>query len=150
MPDVDGTGRLSRERDIHRRLVELSAGEPNFDDFALFSDILRTFLAESPQLVARLADAIGRERVGDVEQTAHLLKGAAANVGATAFASLVEAIEENCRTGFRTGLGEDLVAVRTELAAFNRAAQMVADDLDQRPSTTAPTYPTLASSWSHA
>jgi HPt (histidine-containing phosphotransfer) domain-containing protein len=150
MPDLTSTAHPSRDDDIRRRLIELSGPEPHVDDFALFSDILRTFLSESPHLVASLADAIAGERAGDVEKTAHLLKGAAGNVGATRLASLLQTIEDESRTHGRPGRDEDLAAVHTELAAFSRAVELVAGDLDQLSSPTAPTHTTLSSSWSHA
>ncbi len=61
-----------------------------FGDAALEAELLRLFLAQAGRLVPSLPQQSGPQQQADV---AHLLKGSAQAVGATAFAAALEAFE---------------------------------------------------------
>ena len=105
----------SRESGIRRRLKELG-GLDDEEDRELFAQLLGSFVARAPSWLEQLTEAL---RAGDpaaLEQTAHSLKGSAANLGAAALAELCAELEGQGRTGSLPG-EQDLEALREELAA---------------------------------
>lgn len=113
--------RVSRDRDIRLRLLDLGWSGADDDHSQLLRGILKEFNATGGRTLAQLEDAVRRECVEEVEQNAHLLKGSAANIGATELARLLDAVEQRSRGG-RLPPMADLRVVRDELSAVNRAA----------------------------
>ena len=89
-----------------------------FGDAALEAELLRLFLAQASRLVPSLPQQPGLQQQADV---AHLLKGSARAVGATALAAALEA--------FEAAAAEDRVAERPPfvavLAAFASAERAI-------------------------
>jgi two-component system, sensor histidine kinase and response regulator len=102
----------------------LDSVRDELDDERLFADLVRTFLAELPRRWDALAAAAGlgdRERLGAL---AHLLGGAAAQVGATRLAALCRQVE--------TGAGDlaaTVDAIGTECLGLPSALRRACPDL---------------------
>jgi HPt (histidine-containing phosphotransfer) domain-containing protein len=67
------------------------------DDF--LADLIATFLADAPPLLAALRGA----NVDEVRRAAHTLKSNGATFGATRFSELCRELEEQAKTGDLTG-----------------------------------------------
>lgn len=61
----------------------------------VFQDLVDTFLSELPSLVAELKSAIGTRNPETLRKAAHALKGAAASVGARAYAKKCECVQHS-------------------------------------------------------
>ncbi|HEY4573165.1 MAG TPA: Hpt domain-containing protein, partial [Thermoanaerobaculia bacterium] len=77
-----------------RQLGELN-GKP------LLQNLIETYLAETPQRVARMREAVARTDAADLVFVAHSLKGISAQIGVVRVAALSAEIE---RTGRENGL----------------------------------------------
>lgn len=76
------------------RLVELLG-----DDIDLVREIVETFQEDAPKQIHKLQEAFSSEDQKLVEQQAHSLKGAAANIGAESLREIVYNIELAAKTG---------------------------------------------------
>ena len=81
-------GATARSEAIDRRLAELAGPDPA-DDRELFAQLLRSFLSRSGAMLAALQAAVEAGDPTEVEQRAHALKGAAANLGGEHLAALL-------------------------------------------------------------
>lgn len=124
--------RPAQEAAIRCRLAELAGPEPD-DDRHLFSLLLRSFIAGGPGLIDELERAVRRRAPDDVEQLAHSLKGAAANLGGTDLARLLEELELQGRLGRITDNADELMSMRAELATLSHFLDVVACELEQAP-----------------
>lgn len=68
-------------------------------DEATLRDILDTFAAEAPKLLARLRQGLAAGDAAGASQAAHALKGAAGDVGARGLQDLARALETALRGG---------------------------------------------------
>lgn len=68
-------------------------------DEVTLQDILATFSAEAPRLLARLRDAHLAGDAPAMSQAAHALKGASGDVGALGLQDLARALEARCKAG---------------------------------------------------
>ena len=101
-----------------QRLNQLAGEDP---DFA--TELLAMFLQDAEESLARLDRAIEQRSLQAVEDLAHTLKGASANVGAGAILAVATQLEDTARCG-EIGkarallglLGEHCEALRAELA----------------------------------
>ena len=71
-------------------------GEPD-----VVREVLGLFVSDAPRRLNAMADAVTRLDAGEVQRTAHALKGASASIGAFALQRLCRELEELAR-------GEDL------------------------------------------
>ena len=92
--------------------------------------VVDLFLADTPGVLAELAEGLSRQRCEQVERAAHSLKSTSAMVGAVALSALAARTEEQCRGGRLDGVAQqaeqlkhlhaqaarELAALRGELA----------------------------------
>jgi len=62
-------------------------------DEALAGDVIRLFIQECPNQLAAISAAVGRQSGEDIRKTAHALKGAAANLSASALFDATATLE---------------------------------------------------------
>jgi len=136
-------GATARSDAIDRRLAELAGADPA-DDRELFAQLLRSFLSRSGAMLAALQAAVQAGDPTEVEQRAHALKGAAANLGGEHLAGLLAAVEAQARAG---GPAADLSPVIYELAAFDAALSATADDMERGTPAAPPTNEPALSTW---
>jgi PAS domain S-box-containing protein len=84
-------------------------------DEDLAKEVLATFLDDLPLQITRLETCLKHGDTTGVEHQAHLIKGAAANIGGELLRHVAETMERAARTG-------DLQAVRTSQASFDAQA----------------------------
>jgi PAS domain S-box-containing protein len=83
---------LSADESILRRFEELGGTDPDRDREA-FARIAATFVARERDDIEVLAEAVGRLDGAAIQESAHRIKGAAANIGAAAMAEVAEELE---------------------------------------------------------
>jgi len=91
-------GAAAREADILHRLDELAGPDPAADD-VLLPQLLMSFTDRATEELDDLLTALGRHDLPAAERVAHSLRGAAANLGATALAAACEDVEDRSRLG---------------------------------------------------
>jgi HPt (histidine-containing phosphotransfer) domain-containing protein len=87
-----------RRSPVEERLVELS-GDRSPEEVELVRSIALSFLGRVPDLLSRLDEALTGADAEDGHRLAHSLKGAAANMGADAVASVCQQIEDLAEQG---------------------------------------------------
>jgi len=107
---------------IERRLDELRGPDPA-DDEEFFSKLIDSFLGEAPAGVIELAAAAGRGDADSLRETAHTLKGAAGNLGATRLAALCEELEDAGRGHSLASAGPIIERLRAELDQVSDALE---------------------------
>lgn len=80
-------------------------------------DILDAFWRSTADLMETLATQVRQNALDLAGQTAHAVKGSAANVGAQRLANTTAAFEEACRSGDQDAVENALQAVRADFAA---------------------------------
>ena len=117
VPDSDGVMAPALDPEIVGRLERLGAdaGED------LMGQLSTLFLAHADIHVSELRSALASEDNGGMVRSAHTLRGASANVGATALASLCATLEADSATGDLVASGAQLDALETELARVRSA-----------------------------
>ncbi len=80
----------------------------------IVTELIDMFLADLPSRVMALRQAVEAGDVPATRRTAHVLKGAAATLGATALAGLCDYIEATARTGTVAAAAELLHDVAAE------------------------------------
>jgi PAS domain S-box-containing protein len=98
---------------IERRLDQLRGPDPAEDE-PFLSELIGSFLAEAPVYVGELAGAVARGDAAALGETAHTLKGAAGNLGATRLAALCEELEALGRGGRPRSAGPIIERLRAE------------------------------------
>jgi HPt (histidine-containing phosphotransfer) domain-containing protein len=96
-------------------LIETTGGDPDF-----FAEMIDTFLADSPQLVAEMQTATSSADTQALRRAAHTLKSNSRTFGASALADLCQEIEGRAATGGLDGLARlvaRVVAVYPGVAA---------------------------------
>jgi PAS domain S-box-containing protein len=139
-PAQPATAEGSRVASIRRRLDELAGPDPA-EDRVLFSRLLTSFMNRAPGAVRDLQSAVDRGNVHEIEQQAHGLKGAAAELGATHLARVCEAVEAQSRSEpavFAPDLPDQL---QQELDRSGRAMTRVLARLQGDPAPEAGTEP---------
>ena len=99
----------------------------------LLREVLSLYLHEAAELAPRLATAVETGDIESVTRTAHCLKSASANIGATKLATLCAEIEQPIRNKAMDALAKTALAVEVELAAVQSALSeiMAASDREQ-------------------
>jgi PAS domain S-box-containing protein len=104
--------------------VSLDAGaldslrEIGGDDFV--AELVDTFLADSPSLLASMRAALERGDAAEVRRTAHTLKSNGQTFGAEGFSSVCRELEQQARIGELDGAGELADRVDREYAALEQ------------------------------
>lgn len=83
--------------------------------------IIKLFLGDAPQRLAKLRRSFVAGDVRAMEHAAHSLKGSSANLGALAFAALCHDMERRCREALPTAAEERLTALETEYGKVEEA-----------------------------
>jgi signal transduction histidine kinase/CheY-like chemotaxis protein/HPt (histidine-containing phosphotransfer) domain-containing protein/PAS domain-containing protein len=68
-------------------------------DRSVMAELIDTFLAEAPQLLARMRDAVAQRDAATLQLTAHSLKSNGTDLGATTFADLCRTLEALGKAG---------------------------------------------------
>lgn len=104
----------------------------DYDDFmermdgdgALLKEVIEIFLEDAPALLSALGSAVRRMDAAAMENAAHTLKGAAANISAKGIQQLSGAMQELVRKGQiaeAAGLMDDMEAQYADLARILRS-----------------------------
>ncbi len=80
-----------------QQLSQLAGGDANFE-----AELLAMFLSDAEESLQKLEYAIATKSIKTIESLAHSLKGASANVGACALASVASRLEQTARAGKMT------------------------------------------------
>jgi PAS domain S-box-containing protein len=113
-PAENGNGRV--ERAALESLRELGG-----DDF--LAEVIDTFLADVPTLLATLQRALEEEDAAEVRRAAHTLKSNGDTLGATEFAELCRALEKQAKDGRLEEAPGLVVRIEEERAALERALE---------------------------
>ena len=111
------------ERAVRARLEDLTGPRPSPAERDLLARLLGSFLTRCRPGLAALGETIRRGDHAEVERQAHLLKGSAANIGATALAGLLEHLEDRATGG---DLPDAEPTVRGLVAELDRVTPVVA------------------------
>lgn len=90
-------------------------------DEATLQDILATFAAEAPRLLARLRMAHDAGDAPGAARAAHALKGASGDVGALGLLDLARALEARCKAGDLAGAAPLVAQAEAEWARVRAA-----------------------------
>jgi len=89
-------------------------------DEALLSELMEMLLDQISGGIAHLSEAIGRGDAREVEQIAHSLKGASANLGAERFRQCAFQLEQLGRSGNLSGAANALAKLQEEAELLHR------------------------------
>jgi len=87
-----------------------------------FADLLQIYFVDSKKRVATLRTAQQENDHANGYETAHALKGASANLGATQLVSLSSQLQERCRERL---IGEQAALIEDIAAALQRVEQEI-------------------------
>ncbi len=90
-------------------------------DTQLLSELMEMLLDQIAEGITSLAEAIAREQAHEVEQIAHSLKGASANMGAERFRECASQLEQIGRSGNLTGASDVLARLQEEAQVLRQA-----------------------------
>ncbi len=110
-----------------RRLDQV--GEPGF-----LADLIRRFLADTPKRISAIRDAITAGDAHALHQTAHLLRGNTANLGARGLSALCRELDALGRTGTTAGALPHLQRIEAEF--FRVRVALEAEALKPSPAET--------------
>jgi len=85
------------------------------------SEAIRPFLEDMPRYLRQLDSAIAANEAGTLRQVAHVIKGAASNLGAVAVAGVARELELHAEAGALGEASELLLRLRTEFAIIEPA-----------------------------
>ena len=91
------------------QLLEMVGDDPEF-----VSDLVDTYLADAPGLLAAMRAAAEAASSEGLVRPAHTLKGNSRSIGATVLAEICRGLEEAGRTGSMNGTAEDVAAAEAE------------------------------------
>ncbi|WP_265949600.1 EAL domain-containing protein [Dechloromonas sp. A34] len=136
---------ISTHQVAQAELLVESTDTPPFDSSALdnlreflgdsISEAIRPFLEDMPGYLFELEGAIAIGNADTIRKVAHVIKGAAGNLGAVAMANAARAMEQHAEAGTLSDSSELLLRLRTEFALIEPA--MMAE-LDEPPSLPQP------------
>lgn len=86
------------------------------EDVELLQLMARTFVDDTPRLIAELRNALAHDDAPAAVRASHNVKGSAANFGAEPLVSVVSAMEQACRAG----------NVATAVASLAEAERLIA------------------------
>lgn len=117
---------------VRARIAIIVDPDPTPAELALVVRLLRSFIAKTPAAVELLLDGFEAKDVATVRDQAHALKGSAANIGATALATLCAAVEDQARAGAVADPAGTAGRIRAEAAGAMEAVSVLADEYAQR------------------
>jgi signal transduction histidine kinase/DNA-binding response OmpR family regulator len=120
------------EADIRERIRDLVDDPPAPEELQLISRVLGTFRSTAPDTADRLADALRHGDAVTAVRTAHVLTGAAGNVGARTLAQLTSRLETDARAGRIADPAGALAELRAELDRVVAAVTAVQGELSHR------------------
>jgi HPt (histidine-containing phosphotransfer) domain-containing protein len=88
------------------------------DEFV--AEVLDTFLAEAPSLLAMVRGALDRNDADELRRAAHTLKSNGATLGASSFAELCRELERRAKTGETADAAELVDRIEREYEALAR------------------------------
>jgi len=103
-----------------QRLVATMGGE-----FAYLAELIDSFLADAPQLLAELAQFARTEDAAGVRRVAHSLKSNGADLGATAFTEQCKELEELGKSGALADVAVRVARLQTEYRSVEAALRTV-------------------------
>ncbi|MBI2307308.1 MAG: EAL domain-containing protein [Rhodocyclales bacterium] len=80
------------------------------------SEAIRPFLEDVPRYLVQLDGAVGSGNAATLRQVAHVIKGAAGNLGVSTMADVARELELHAEAGALTNTGELVLRLRTEFA----------------------------------
>lgn len=92
-------------------------GEPDF-----ITELIDTYLADSPQRLQAMEDALKNQDLSAFAKAAHALKGSSGNLGA-------EALARTCLQGEMAGRNQDLVQAQLSLGLIRNEWNAAAGEL---------------------
>ncbi len=92
-------------------------------DHAFFGEMIDTFLADSPKLIAAMHVALQSKNAQDLRRAAHTLKSNSANFGATNLSQSARELEEMAKAGTLTGVTEKIMGIESEYARVQMALE---------------------------
>ena len=119
-PDQACVDRAGRVDPIDQSQIELLRSLDDGDG-TLLARIIDQFAAEGGHAAGELADAVSRGECRTIERTAHTIKGASANVGATDLTEVCAAIEACGRQADLDGAARLIDRFQTEFARAREA-----------------------------
>lgn len=93
-------------------------------------EAIRPFLEDVPRYLAELDDAVSHDDSAAIRQVAHVIKGAAGNLGVSAMSEVAREIELHAEAGALAQTGELLLRLRAEFAIVE---PVLMSELDQTP-----------------
>jgi signal transduction histidine kinase/CheY-like chemotaxis protein len=93
------------------------------DDDIMARSLIRVFLGDIPVQLEKLGNAVNRLDLKAVDEIAHRMKGAAANMSAVAFIHLIEELEQTSRVGQSENLARLLPGIKTGFAELKTAME---------------------------
>ena len=91
----------------------------------LVEKVVSLYLADAPETIAALGDALERRDAGEISRKAHKLKSSSANIGALQLASLLAQAELLGREGRLEDMEGIAGRIREEYAAVNNALEAI-------------------------
>ena len=85
------------------------------------AEVVDVFLADAPALIAGLRSSLEREDTEELRRTAHTLKSNGLTLGASAFAELCRAIEQDAKDGRLDGVPQLIDQIEQEYRTLQAA-----------------------------
>lgn len=123
---ADPAGCETRKAAVRVRLAQIAGPDPE-EDREFFRALWECFAERVPEELGALENALRRGAARDVEMVAHSLKGGAQNLGGTALADLLLALELDARTGRLQARTDAVAEVRREFDLLSRSFALVVD-----------------------
>ncbi len=92
-------------------------------DRAFFSEMIDTFLADSPKLIAAMRLALDSNNAEDLRRAAHTLKSNSANFGAANLSRMAKDLEEMGRVGTLGNAADKIAQFESEYDRVRGALQ---------------------------
>ena len=100
------------------QLQQLAGGDTAFE-----KELLRMFVGDTEESLNQLATAISAQNLGAVQEIAHYIKGASANVGAVGMSKTAAQIEMSAKTGNLRSAPRSLKQLQTLYREVQRLAR---------------------------
>jgi diguanylate cyclase (GGDEF)-like protein len=113
---ADPVGNLPLETAVLARLRDILGSS--------ISEAIQPFLEDMPRYLKELESAIAAGEAGIIRQVAHVIKGAASNLGAVTLAGVARDMEQQAEAGALGESSEGLLRLRTEYAVIEPALRL--------------------------
>jgi two-component system, sensor histidine kinase and response regulator len=127
--------------DKAEQLIDHKALLDGFDgNRRLLNQIVRLFLADYPQRLAEIKEAIRRGDANVLARAAHALKGSVGNFAAKNAIAVAQRLETMGQNGELAAAGEEYIALESELALVSKELRRLTRNSSQ---TTEPAKPAM-------